>query len=56
LRGVTRSFSDPIDEVRFGSWLCENALKGRLIRRDFSDAAAIGHFAEFGAFSFRKGF
>jgi hypothetical protein len=36
--------------------LCENALNGGLIRRDFSDVAAIGHFAEFGAFSFRRGF
>jgi hypothetical protein len=41
--------------VYYGSWLCKNALKGGLIRRDFSDVAAISHFAEFGPFSFRKG-
>jgi hypothetical protein len=40
----------------FGTWLCINPLERGLIRRDFSDVAAIGHFADFGAFSFRKGF
>jgi hypothetical protein len=36
-------------------WLCENARQRGLMRRDFSEVAAISHLAEFRAFSFGKG-
>jgi hypothetical protein len=40
---------DPVD-VRFGSWLCENARQQGLARRDSSRQAAVGLLSKINAF------
>src|ERR1700716_4174396 len=37
-------------DVRFGSWLCENALTEALRRRDFGEVAMHGHFSKISGF------
>jgi hypothetical protein len=39
------------DDVRDGSWLCENALAEALTTRDFGEVAVFGHLAMFGGLS-----
>jgi hypothetical protein len=37
-----------VEDARFGSWLCENALAEALTNRDFGELTVFGHLAVFG--------